>query len=47
MLLYLPRPLPVRTLFGVPGCWLRLSRSSYLDNGGGWPWYQCHPSQYF
>ena len=38
MLLYLPRPLPVRTLFGVPGCWLRLSRSSYLDNGGGWPW---------
>ena len=37
MLLYLPRPLPEHTLFGRTGCWLRLSRSSYLDNGGGWP----------
>ena len=32
MLLYLSRPLPERTLFGVRGYWLRLSRSSYLDN---------------
>lgn len=37
MLLYLPDPLPVHTLFGRSGCWLRLSRSSYLDNTGGWP----------
>ena len=38
MLLYLSRPLPERTLFGVRGHWLRLSRSSYLDNRWGWPW---------
>ena len=38
MLLYLPRPLPEHTLFGRTGHWLRLSRSSYLDRGGGWPW---------
>lgn len=38
MLLYLPRPLPSRTFFGMEGCWLRLSRSSYLENSGGWPW---------
>ena len=37
MLLYLPRPLPVHTLFGTEGYWLRLSRSSYLNNPGGWP----------
>ena len=37
MLLYLPKPLPVHTLFGTEGYWLRLSRSSYLDNPGGWP----------
>lgn len=37
MLLYLPKALPVHTLFGTEGCWLRLSRSSYLDNPGGWP----------
>ena len=37
MLLYLPKPLPRHTLFGTEGCWLRLSRSSYLDNAGGWP----------
>ncbi len=38
MLLYLPRPLPEHSLFGVSGFWLRLSRSSYLENRGGWPW---------
>lgn len=38
MLLYLPRPLPQHSLFGTQGFWLRLSRSSYLDNRGGWPW---------
>ena len=38
MLLYLPRPLPEHTLFGQTGHWLRLSRSSYLDRGGSWPW---------
>lgn len=37
MLLYLSRPLPVRTLFGTEGCWLRLCRTSYLENSGGWP----------
>ena len=37
MLLYLPRPLPVHTLLGVTGHWLRLSRSSYLEIAGGWP----------
>ena len=37
MLLYLPKPLPRHTLFGAEGHWLRLSRSSYLDNAGGWP----------
>lgn len=37
MLLYLSRPLPPRTLFGTEGYWLRLVRSSYLDNAGGWP----------
>ena len=35
ILLYLPTPLPTHTLFGTEGCWLRLSRSSYLENGGG------------
>ena len=34
MLLYLPKPLPVHTLFGQEGCWLRLSRSSYLEQWG-------------
>lgn len=37
MLLYLSKPLPSRTLFGTQGYWLRLSRSSYLENAGGWP----------
>ena len=37
MLLYLSRPLPACTMFGTQGCWLRLSRTSYLDNPGGWP----------
>lgn len=37
MLLYLPKALPAYTLFGTEGYWLRLSRSSYLDNPGGWP----------
>ena len=37
MLLYLSKPLPQHTFFGVEGCWLRLSRSSYLENSGGWP----------
>ena len=37
MLLYLSKPLPVHRLFGTEGYWLRLSRSSYLDNAGGWP----------
>ena len=37
MLLYLPKPLPARTMFGREGYWLRLSRSTYLDNSGGWP----------
>lgn len=37
MLLYLSQPLPQHTLFGREGCWLRLTRSSYLDNAGGWP----------
>lgn len=35
MLLYLPRPLPEHALFGQTGCWLRLSRSSYLEQEGG------------
>ena len=35
MLLYLPRPLPPHTLFGQTGYWLRLSRSSYLEQRGG------------
>ncbi len=35
MLLYLPRPLPEHSLFGQRGCWLRLSRSSYLEQDGG------------
>ena len=34
MLLYLPRPLPEHALFGQTGCWLRLSRSSYLEQRG-------------
>ncbi len=38
MLLYLPRPLPEHSLFGARGFWLRLSRSSYLENRGGVPW---------
>ena len=38
MLLYLPRPLPAHTRFGCTGHWLRLCRSSYLENSGGWPW---------
>lgn len=37
MLLYLPKPLPTHTFFGREGCWLRLSRSTYLDNSGEWP----------
>ena len=37
MLLYLPKPLPTHSRFGTEGCWLRLSRSSYLENSGGWP----------
>ena len=37
MLLYLPKPLPAHTMLGTEGYWLRLSRSSYLDNPGGWP----------
>lgn len=37
MLLYLPRKLPESELFGVRGCWLRLSRSSYLENSCGYP----------
>lgn len=37
MLLYLPQPLPERSLFGESGCWLRLSRSSWLDNRQGTP----------
>ena len=37
MLLYLSGPLPSHALFGTEGYWLRLSRSSYLDNAGGWP----------
>lgn len=37
MLLYLPRPLPERTLFGRSGCWLRLARSAYMDDPGGCP----------
>ena len=37
MLLYLPKPLPAQTMLGMEGYWLRLSRSSYLENPGGWP----------
>ena len=37
MLLYLPKSLPTHSRFGMEGCWLRLSRSSYLENSGGWP----------
>ncbi len=37
MLLYLSKPLPTHTLFGTQGCWLRLCRTSYLENSGGWP----------
>ena len=38
MLLYLPRPLPSHELFGRTGCWLRMSRSSYLEQRGGTIW---------
>ena len=37
MLLYLPLPLPRKTLFGQEGCWLRAVRSSYSENSGGYP----------
>ncbi len=37
MRLYLPKALPRRELFGTEGCWLRLCRSSYLENAGGYP----------
>ena len=37
MLLYLPKPLPSHRLMGLEGHWLRLSRSSYLDQEGHWP----------
>lgn len=37
MLLYLPQPLPERTLFGTPGYWLRLQRSSYIAGGRSIP----------
>lgn len=37
MLLYLPQPLPACAMLGTQGHWLRLSRTSYLDNPGGWP----------
>lgn len=35
--LYLPQPLPGRELFGREGCWLRAVRSTYRENGGGYP----------
>ena len=37
MLLYLPKPLPAHRMLGTDGHWLRLSRSSYLENPGGCP----------
>lgn len=37
MRLYLTAPLARRTLFGTEGYWLRLCRSSYLENRGGYP----------
>lgn len=36
-LLYLPRPLPETLFFGVRGCWIRMIRSSYQENGSGHP----------
>lgn len=37
VLLYLPRPLPETRLFGIRGSWLRMIRSSYQENSGGYP----------
>lgn len=37
MRLYLPKPLQAHTLFGQEGFWLRMCRSSYLENSGGYP----------
>ena len=37
MLLYLPKALPEHAFFGLRGHWLRLSRSSFLDDPGGTP----------
>ena len=37
VLLYLPSILPQARFFGREGCWLRMIRSSYLENSGGYP----------
>lgn len=37
MLLYLPEALPVASFFGEEGCWIRMIRSSYMENSGGYP----------
>ena len=37
MILFLPKELPTRRLFGEDGCWIRLMRSSYTENRGRMP----------